>query len=171
MPNNFNRPQGGGRDNRDYHGGPSQSQSSPPVKIESFYTADNRVKPDLFDTAAVNIAKSFVGKNDRGYAVGVSKTQLRRLFDEVKRFEQLIDISPDQWESQLPYIRMIKSKVSYAVARAITKNSSEKIFYTNLSKFINDGIELSTSANAFHVFVSLFEAVYGFYCEMNPKKD
>jgi CRISPR-associated protein Csm2 len=146
-----------------------QPQAPQSIKIEGFYGTDGKtVKSDLFDTTAEKIADTFLIKNSR---IAVSKTQLRRLFDEVKRFEQIIDVSPDQWAAQLPYIRMIKSKVSYAVARAIKANPSEIGVYKNLSDFITQGINLIKEPGDYHVFVSLFEAAYGFYWEKNPKKD
>jgi CRISPR-associated protein Csm2 len=167
---NFQRSGGG-------YGGADRSrpQALPPVKITGFYKDDQKtpktVAPDLFDKTAEAVAASFTGKDNRGNTYGVSKTQLRRLFDEVKRFEQNLDGTPENWEKHYPYIRMIKSKVSYNVARAIEKNKGEKDVYERLSKFITEGINLVKDENDYHVFVALFEAVYGFYYEKNPKNN
>jgi CRISPR-associated protein Csm2 len=141
-------------------------QAPKPVTIEGFYTEDKKVKPDLFDKTAREIAESLYIKNSQ---IGVSITQLRRLFDEVKRFEQILDVSPDQWEAQLPYIRMIKSKVSYTIARAVKQKQSEEGVYKNLAAFITQGVDLVGEFQDYHVFVSLFEAAYGFYYEKAPK--
>ncbi|AEF83656.1 putative crispr-associated protein, Csm2 family [Treponema primitia ZAS-2] len=159
---------GGYRGNQDRGGQRNDlPPSPPPVKIDSFY-ADGKLLVDLFDETAEKIADSFLVKNTR---TAVSKTQLRRLFDEVKRFEQIIDVSPEQFSSQLPYIRMIRSKVTYLTARAIKDNFAAKVVYQNLSAFISDCIKLIKEAKDYHVFVSLFEAVYGFYWEKNHNKD
>jgi len=137
--------------------------------MDSFYSNEEKkiVKADLFDKTANEIAKSFIGQGKFG-VYGVSKTQLRRLYDEVKRFDQNLD---ETWEKNFPYIRMIRSKVSYNVARAIEKNRNESDVYKNLSKFISEGLDQVKDKDDYHVFSSLFEAVYGFYYEKNPKNN
>ena len=81
-----------------------------PVKIITFYNSDGKtVQKDLFDSVALKVAQSFKGKNKMGKDIGVTSTQLRRIFDEVKRFEQILALQENQWEKQLPYIKMIKS--------------------------------------------------------------
>ena len=147
-------------------------------RIGSFYEqGTNKIRPELFNKFAEEVAKSFafVKKNDKDYGPkefrnGVTSTQLRRMFDEVKRYETLIhDDNKDSWEKYLPYIKMIKSKVHYAVARAKRRcNERDEKYYDNLSSFISEGIELVNSVEDYHVFVSLFEAVYGFYYENRP---
>lgn len=159
-----------GQQNRDRN---SQSNSAPipqAVKINSFYLEDNKtIKPKLFDNTARSIADSLCMKDSFGKTIGVSSTQLRRIFDEVKRYDEILDSAKGTWEQEEPYIRMIKSKVSYSVARAIKQNKSVEFFYKNLQTFINEGIDLVKSAADYHIFVSLFEAAYGFYYEKAPK--
>lgn len=138
-------------------------------KIGSFYNDKGNIQTVLFDETAKNIAKTFSGKDRYGKKVGVSSTQIRRIFDEVKRFDQLIGTSAEQWDKQLPYIKMIKSKVCYTVARAVKTKPSEKEVYQNLAAFIADGVDTIKTKEDYHVFVSLFEAVYGFYYEAAPK--
>lgn len=145
-----------------------KSVNPAPVKIESFYKGSD-IDPDLFDKKALEIAKSFVGKDKFGNDVGVTSTQLRKIFDEVKRFEQLLQVGENQFAKQLPYIKMIKSKVAYSVARAVKNKSSSKCVYDNLSYFIKSSIDLIKTETDYHVFVSLFEAAYGFYYELAPK--
>lgn len=122
------------------------------------------ISPDLFDSTASSIAKSFVGSDHRG---GITSSQMRKIFDEVKRFETLL-VSKDSWEKQLPYIKMIKSKVAYSVARISQSNTSGG--YVNFKSFIDSGIDQIKSKEDFDIFVSLFEAVYGFYYESAPDK-
>lgn len=146
-----------------------KSETPAPVKIETFYKADGKtVDENLFDSMALNIAKSFKGKNKKGQDIGVTSTQLRRIFDEVKRFEQILTLKENQWEKQLPYIKMIKSKVAYSVARAAKQKSEEKGIYKNLEHFISSGIDLIKTQEDYHIFVNLFEAAYGFYYELAP---
>ncbi len=135
------------------------------VKICSFYNSDGKTLiPDLFDKKAQEVAESLIGKNKRGFAIGVSSTQLRKIFDEVKRFEQILLANPEQWDKQLPYIKMVKSKVAYSVARA-SKEKEKAGLYKNLETFISSSIDLIKTEQDYHVFVSLFEAAYGFYYE------
>ena len=115
------------------------------------------------------MAESFKGKNKKGFDIGVTSTQLRRIFEEVKRFEQILLSSEDQWEKQLPYIKMIKSKVAYTVARASKQKSDEKGVYKNLEVFISSCIDLIKKQEDYHIFVNLFEATYGFYYDLAPK--
>ena len=124
-----------------------------PVKIQSFYKDDGKtLKEDLFDSVALDVAKSFKGKNKKGNDIGVTSTQLRRIFDEVKRFEQILMLQKNQWENQLPYIKMIKSKVAYSVARAIKQKPEEKGVYKNLEAFISSGIDLIKKQGTFAIF-------------------
>jgi len=142
--------------------------------MESFYSNEEKkiVKADLFDKTAEGIANSLVNKDRRGELYGVSSTQMRRLYDEVKRFDQNLDGTPETWEKNYPYIRMIKSKVSYNIARAIEKNRFEEDVYKNLSKFILEGLDEKCVKDEedYHVFTALFEAVYGFYYAKNPER-
>src|SRR5574344_2311262 len=106
--------------------------------LDSFYKDESHkeVRQELFNHEAEEIAKSF--SDDK---VGVTSTQLRRLFDEVKRFERLLDGTEKTWNEQKPYIMMINSKVHYAVARAKKKEDS-KTYYDNLQNFISKGLKL-----------------------------
>lgn len=145
-------------------------------KINSFYISGTKnVRPELFSDFAEKVAKSFAhvsadpkdSKKERRN--GVTSTQLRRLFDEVKRYERLItDDDSKSWDLQYPYIKMIKSKVHYATARAKKNSKYDSIYYDNLCAFISEGIDLIKSVQDYHIFVSLFEAVYGFYYENRP---
>ncbi len=157
--------------NNNYSRQEDKSESKPAVEIKSFYeTGSKNLQKDLFDKTALDVAESFVGKDNKGKTVGVSSTQLRRIFDEVKRFERLIN-DDNSFSEQLPYIKMIKSKVAYNVARAVKKKSSEKDVYRNLEKFLFSCIDCVKAEKDYHIFVALFEAVYGFYYEKAPKEN
>lgn len=148
-----------------------KTQTKPAVKIESFYAPGTDVpEKDLFDKKAQEISESLIGKDSSGKTIGVSSTQLRRIFDEVKRYERVLSETGIKWEEQLPYIKMIKSKVAYTVARAIKKKKNELDVYKNFESFISSGIDLIKTEKDYHVFVALFESVYGFYYEKAPKE-
>ena len=138
------------------------------MRITSFYSEGTTdILNDLFYTTAEEIAKTFVHTykdnfgHERGYGVG--RTQLRRLFNEVKRFEQKLDGTENTWKKYFPYIQMIQSKALYNIVRA-NKDGDKKI-YDRLSEFITDGIKLIKEEKDFFVFSALFEAVYGYYYE------
>ena len=153
---------------KNFRGNSNTMPPSPPrVRIESFYTEGTKdVKRELFDTTAEKITSGFVvigkGRDDKAYGYGVGRTQLRRLYNEVKRFEQKLDGTEGTWNKHCPYIKMIKSKACYNIVRA-SKDSSKKEVYKKLSDFITEGIDLIKDEGDYHVFTALFEAVYGFY--------
>jgi hypothetical protein len=69
------------------------ARALPPVVIKSFYAdGEKNPKPELFSDTADKIANTFFIE---GSKLSVSNTQLRHLFDEVKRFDQLIDVAPE----------------------------------------------------------------------------
>ena len=135
-----------------------------------FYTEGKTVNADLFDGIAKNIADSFVSVKFNK-PCGVGRTQMRRLYDEVKRFEQNLDGTQEKWNKQYPYIRMIKSKLSYNITRAIEKNRDSADGYKKLFDFITEGIRQVKNEDDYRVFAALFEAVYGFYYEKSPREN
>ena len=140
------------------------------VKVTGFYNVDGTLKADLFDSEAQKIASSWIGSKD-GKAIGVTSSQLRRVYDEVKRFELLLVPGSNQWEKQYAYIKLIKSKAAYTLTRAGKKDKSLKGLYANLNTFIASSIDLIKTEADYKVFSSLFEAAYGFYYQMaNEKK-
>lgn len=144
----------------------NKSETPSPVRVKSFYNNDGKtIQPDLFDGFAKKVAESLIGKNEEGKSINVTSTQLRKIFDEVKRFDQILTLQENQWDKQLPYIKMIKSKVAYAIARASEQENKKKALYKNLKEFISSGIDLIKTEEDYHIFVSLFEAVYGFFYE------
>jgi len=140
------------------------------MRINSFYIEGTKtVRPELFDETAKNIAASFISKDKFNKPCGVGRTQMRKLYDEAKRFEQNLDGTQETWDKHYPYIRMIKSKLSYNITRSIEKNRDSADGYKKLSEFITEGIDQVNNEDDYHVFIALFEAVYGFYYEKSPK--
>jgi len=139
------------------------------TKINSFYSEGTKdVRNELFDKLAEAIAGDFICRDGK-----VTKTQLRRLYNEVKRFELMLDGSPEKWKKNYPYIRKIKAVANYSILRAKQQMSysENKDVYDDLSAFLTEGIDLIKDEQDYRVFTALFEAVYGFYCVKNPKND
>lgn len=150
------------------------SEVKPAVEIKSFYKEGTDIPlEDLFDGQAKKIAESFVGKGFDGKDIGISSTKIRKVFDEVKRYETIMALPNAKWEDQLPFIKMIKSKVAYNIARASRKSdgksTKEAPVYKNFQNFLVSGIDLIKTQHDYNVFTSLFEAVYGYYYELAPK--
>lgn len=135
-----------------------------PTPVEfKFYDEKGFIAEKLLDVTAESIAKTFIGKDSSGKKAHVSSSQLRKFFDEIKSFEKyFVSATESKWEEKKPYIKMIKSKVAYAVAR----KGVIKGVYKNLEKFIIDGINQIKEEKDYFTFLSLFEAVYGFYCQV-----
>lgn len=143
-----------------------ESPQAIPKPVEFKLKENGKIPVDLFDKTAKSIAESFV-REDKGQ---VSARQMRRYFDEVKRYKRIIT-DEKSWEEQKPYVKMIKSKVAYSIKRAIDRNKGnkgKKGCYENVQKFIFSGIDQIDTKETYHIFVSLFESVYGYYYSMNP---
>lgn len=155
--------------NNDYNRGQQNKGVPAPKAVQYKLMEGGNIPVSLFDTTAKSIAESFVKTDEKGSKGQISATQLRRLFDEVKRYERILESGGD-WNSQKPYIKMIKSKVAYTVARAKSRNSKAAAYYGNLESFISTGIDQVNDEKQYHILVTLFEAVYGYYYGMNPDK-
>jgi len=142
--------------------------------MESFYVNEGKkeVHPKLFGDIAKNVASGFIKEYSRDKYHHVSRSQIRRLFNEVKRYDQKLDENPERYKKYRSEINMIISKVNYNVARAIDKKRSEEEVYKNLSKFISKGLneKMNKDEKDYHVFTMLFEAVYGFYYSETVEK-
>ncbi len=103
------------------------------------YTED----PNLFDETARKIAE----------AIKTTQTnQLRNFYDEVLKL--LERSKKEDWNSVLPFVKMLNAKVAYANAR---KHASDEF-----KEFINECVSKTTNKDKLKIFKLLFEAVLGF---------
>ncbi len=141
----------------------------------------NKLRPELLDQDARSWAERLVirenKKDKRGKPVvefhGVSGHQLRRLYDEVKHYQKLLDdkkkLYPEEkdrgWNEVKPLVKMVRAKTAYMVARLKdkTKNFKTKKAYDSLYDFIDKSLNLINEEDHFNAFCLFFEAVYGFY--------
>lgn len=140
-------------------------------EFKEFKLVDEKgnITDSLFDIIAENISKSFVEKDN---GKGVSSRQIRKIFDEVKSYDSSITNSSKTWDEVKPLVQMIRSKVAYAVARKKTpKDEITNHAYDNFMSFITCGLKQVDSKEKYHIFVNLFEAVYGFYYQRKPTND
>lgn len=89
---------------------------------------------------------------------GVTATQLRNFFNEVKALQSRIDAGG--FEANDAIVGLLKSKVAYAYARAEKKR---KDGFKYLQSMIEQGVDYSDSKDKFSDFALFFEAVMGFY--------
>lgn len=163
-------------------GGKSQKRNDfpPKEKPEKFVKfellREGKIPDELLKNKAEQISKTFSAFDQEKYGDkiynGVSENQLRKLFDEVKGWDRKLLETDVEWNKIKPYIQMIKSKTAYATARAKEKAKKDAIAkecYDNLREFISCGLEQCDTVEKYHIFTSLFEAVYGFYWERKPK--
>jgi len=143
------------------------------------FKLDIKIEPDLYDLTARKIAESFITKkivfdkktNETHTEIkGVSRHQLRRIFDEVKSINRKFGTyNNDTWKKEaLPLVKMIKAKTAYLVARMKDKNrNNQKVMkcYDSLQEFIQKAINQINEKKTFEIFTSFFEAIYGYYYE------
>lgn len=82
-------------------------------------------------------------------------TQLRKFFDEVIRFQGMLQSNPEQFNELLPYIKMINAKAAYAAGR--------DLIGTEFKAFLSDSLKQVNNRDDFEVFCTFFEAFLGFY--------
>ena len=132
-------------------------------KLDIAFYKGKDVDPELFDGKAKKVAEKLA--EDRG----VTYTSLRRLFDEAKRFQMILAKKGD-FAAQLPYIKMIKSKTAYTVARQKKLQRGNRA-YDYVKMFIDQGVDQIKEQRDYDVFVSLFEAVCGYYYDLADNKN
>ncbi len=81
------------------------------------------------------------------------KTQVRNFYDKVLELES--DIKKKGFEDVLPFIKMLNSKVAYAVNRKVASREFQEMMESCISQI--------DSKEKFKTFKLFFEAVIGFY--------
>jgi len=99
----------------------------------------------------------------------VSKTQMRKVFDEIKRFKFMLDAN-----KKLGYCISshfdAKTKISYLCKRKSDDSKNDASYYANLKKLIFRLIDMCNSKKSYEAYVTFIEALYGFYYEIAPVK-
>lgn len=93
---------------------------------------------------------------------GLSNSQLRAFFNEVKAIQSRINKDEKLFESNYPFILMLKAKADYKYRSGDkTAKITENFYY-----FINAGVDYiikNKSLQAFEDFATLFEVVVGYF--------
>lgn len=116
-----------------------------------------QVDPELFSATAEKLAEEIAAEsNDRTNA----PTQIRKFYDEVIRFDSIIKASPEEFETLIPYIKMLNAKAAYAHGR---ESGGNPLISQKFREFISKSLEKVNNRDDFKVFASFFEAFMGFY--------
>ena len=103
---------------------------------------------DLFST----IAKGWAEAINR-----TKKTQARNFYDKVLELQKEID--KNGFEATYPFIKMLNSKVAYAVNRRVVSREFQLMMERSLNQIKNDNKGKQTFEN----FKLFFEAVLGYF--------
>ena len=129
-------------------------QINPPINPPKIvFRANGQLRRELLTTEAEKWAECLYDNKS-----GVTATQLRNFFNEVKALQSRIEAGG--YAPNEAMIGLLKSKAAYALARAEKKR---KIGFEYLKSMIEQGADLSTSEEAFNDFALFFEAVMGFF--------
>lgn len=105
---------------------------------------DYTKNPNLFDT----IAKEWSVKIER-----TKKTQARNFYEKVLELENMS--KTHEWQEVVPFVKMLNSKVAYAVNRKVVSFEFQEMMESCISQ-VNKPEDLK-------VFKLFFEAVLGFF--------
>ena len=83
-----------------------------------------------------------------------TSTQIRKFYNDILNIKQKIEMSPEKFKKQLPYIKMLKAKVEYSYSR----RHVNKEFVNFIGKYIDEINDIDD----FLAFCDFFEAVIAF---------
>ena len=95
---------------------------------------------------------------------GTKKTQVRNFYEKVLELESRIKKSElgnshESFEDIYPFIKMLNSKVAYAVSRRVASRDFQNMMEQSLNQITCD----DNGKKKFKVFKLFFEAVLGFF--------
>lgn len=115
----------------------------------------NQLDPELFSTRAETLAKKIYAEQQQSRGRANKPTQIRKFYEEVLRFDSMVNTNPDDFENILPYLMMINAKVAYAAGRDLVTKGFKDFISTSLNQ-VKDKAD-------FDAFAGLFEALIGYY--------
>jgi CRISPR-associated protein Csm2 len=115
------------------------------------------IDPEIFSIKAEKLSKTLAGVRQRN-----KRTQIRRFYDEVLRFDQdAKTLGPEKWPDILARLHLLIPKAAYALGRELV--SQEFV------DFIKGSVTQVKTKEDLTVFANLFEAFMGFYKLDRPK--
>lgn len=113
------------------------------------------IDPELFSATAERLAREVNQERLASRDKANKPTQLRKFFDEVNRYKGIIQSTPEEFASLLPYIKMINAKAAYAAGR--------DLIGATFKNFISDSLKQVNDRKDFELFCAFFEAFLGYY--------
>ncbi len=128
------------------------------MEIKFWQDRDKKIINHLiFSKDAETLSKKLAqerGKNKR--------TQLRRFYDEVLRYDQdAKTLSEDKWPNVLARLHLLIAKAAYALGRELVSD--------DFVKFIRNAVGQISTKEDLAIFANFFEAFMGFYKLDRPK--
>lgn len=143
-----------------YNQRPVQQAANLP-SLPSLLTENGKLNAELFkEELLTQIAKAIQN---------VSKSQMRKVFDEVKRHKFALEAG-QKWEDIYPQVLMQKAKISYLCKRKSEDNKIDESYYNNLKKLIFQLADDCRSAESYKAYATFLEALYGYYYEIARRK-
>lgn len=143
--------QGGSYPQRQGGGSTSSDNTNNPPKI--ILRHNGQLRRDLLTSEAEQWADSLHNNGN-----GITATQLRNFFNEVKALQSRIEAGG--FDATEALVGLLKSKAAYAYARAEKKR---EMGFRHMKSMIEQGVELSKTPESFNDFALFFEAVMGFF--------
>lgn len=113
------------------------------------------IDPDLFSARADELAKEIHKEQLQSRGKANKPTQIRKFYDEVLRFDSILKTNPAEFDSRLPYLKMLNAKAAYAMGRDLVSKG--------FKDFISNSLNQIKDKDDFDAFASLFEAFIGYY--------
>lgn len=135
-----------------------------PEFLERGFRENGVLREDLILKEAKDIARDLYSMGK-----GLSNSQLRAFFNEIKAIQNRINKNEKLFESNYVYILMLKAKADYKYRNGEKDARITEKFYN----FLNSGIDYivkNKSVQNFEDFVFLFEAVVGYFYGLGGSK-
>ena len=136
-----------------------------PEKIE-FFNKDGTIRAELLDEEAREWAVRFIEPPSEGRSRrnGLTSAQLRKFYNEVKALEAKLKANNyENYSEVYPFIRMLKSKASYACPKWGRKKVPEE-FKDFIHLMVNSiPPDKENGLKNFDAFLRVFEAVVGYF--------
>lgn len=121
------------------------------------------IDPDLFSARADELAKEIHKEQLQSRGKANKSTQIRKFYDEVLRFDSILKTNPAEFDSRLPYLKMLNAKAAYAMGRDLVSKE--------FKNFISNSLNQIKDKDDFDAFASLFEAFIGYYKYYDVKSE
>ena len=129
-------------------------------KIEFWADRERKiVNPDLF----VSIAYTYSEKISNDDKKKNKRSQIRKFYDEVIHYYDLLKGNKEIFPQLLPYIKLLRAKVYYSLGRGHITD--------HFKNMIENCLNQIQTYEDFEVFKNFFEAFMGYYRYHRPKDE